>query len=559
MEAKDNDFLSEISPLLSTSVDPSKYRKPVCSPDETRATHGTFDNLHKGPTITEEAVESQSLDERHDEDEGLPEVKKKLKYVFPAIAIGVFLSAADQTLVVSAYGRFGSELNALTSTSWIATSYFMTLTCFQPLFGKLSDLFGRKECLLFGYVNFALGCLACGLARNISQLVIARAWQAIGAAAMSTCVSIIFSDTCTLRGSGQWQGYITIIYAAGASAGAPLGGIAADHIGWRYAFLVQVPLCILACVAVSLTLHLPTGKHTDSLRKRLLRIDLMGATMLISAVFTLLLGFDRGSNDSWSSPVTLSALSSSALLWIAFVVVETRVASEPFAPSRIIFDRTLVACYACNFFSMAGWLSTIFYIPLYFQTAIDATATEAGLLLIPSVITGVLGSVLAGHYMRATGRYYTLTIIAYTTLTIGIIVVFLFSGRLVNNTDAILIGMCLCGFGNGIGITTTLIGLIANASREDQAVCGYGMQLSVPFVREYLRRIGLGMSEEQAMEVAERVRESLAYLESLHPRARLLVESCYARSTNTAFGVQATLVFGAFVSAWFIREKALSK
>lgn len=122
MEAKETDFTSEISPLLSTSVDCSRHYKPLCSSDETRATQGTFDNQHKGPIINEEAVESQSLDERYDEYEGLPEVQKKLKYVFPAIAIGVFLSAADQTLVVSAYGRIGSELNALSSTSWIATS-----------------------------------------------------------------------------------------------------------------------------------------------------------------------------------------------------------------------------------------------------------------------------------------------------------------------------------------------------------------------------------------------------------------------------------------------------
>lgn len=112
--------------------------------------------------------------------EGMPEVAARLHFLLPAVGIGIFLSAADQTIIVSSYGRIGSELHALNSTSWIATTYFLTLTSFQPLYGKLSDIFGRKPCLLFAYVIFGIGCLACGFARDMPELIAARAFAGIG-------------------------------------------------------------------------------------------------------------------------------------------------------------------------------------------------------------------------------------------------------------------------------------------------------------------------------------------------------------------------------------------
>jgi MFS family permease len=154
---------------------------------------------------------------------------------------------------MASYGQIGSDLKALNLTSWIATSYFLTLTSFQPLYGKLSDIFGRKPCLLFGYAVFGIGCLGCGLARNINQLIAARVcshivscldhvmltifeqvFQGIGGGGMTTVVSILMSDIVPLRDRGLWQGIINIIYATGAGTGAPLGGILADYIGWRW-------------------------------------------------------------------------------------------------------------------------------------------------------------------------------------------------------------------------------------------------------------------------------------------------------------------------------------
>ncbi len=136
-----------------------------------------------------------------------------------------FLSAADQLLTVAAYARIGSDLGALNSTSWLSTAYFLTVICFQPLYGKLCDIFGRKACLLFAYVAFAMGTLGCGLAPNMPFLIASRAVGGIGGAGMNAIVAILLTDIVPLRDRGVWQAYANIIFAAGSATGAPLGGL----------------------------------------------------------------------------------------------------------------------------------------------------------------------------------------------------------------------------------------------------------------------------------------------------------------------------------------------
>lgn len=569
---------TETSPLISNairSIQPSDGLTPEAATNGAAVVgNGTFEPNAKP---TEEGLEGQHSTDDQSKYQGLPEVKKKMKYIFPAVAIGVFLAAADQTIIVSSYGLIGTDLNALNKTSWIATAYFLTLTSCQPLFGKLSDIFGRKACLLFGYIVFGLGCLWCGLAPNIEHLIAARAFAGVGGGAMTTCLSVLLSDVCTLRERGTWQGYVNIIYAAGAAAGAPLGGLAADSIGWRWSFLVQVPMCLIAFTAVYFVLHLPQRENVGGWKKKLKRIDFPGAIVLIAAVFTLLLALDRGSNVSWQAPITLISLGLSIPLFLGFVFIEMKIAAEPFAPGHIIFNRSIIAAYLCNFFAMAGWLAAIFYIPLYWQVAKHISATGAGLRMIPSVILGTSGSLFAGFYMKWTGKYYWLTIMSYTALTAGTVVIFLCSGVLTSSTLGMIIGMCINGFGNGNGITTTLIGIIANASHEDQAIataCSYlfrslgsvlGVSLSATIANNALRNSlaselpKLGLPEQEALEIADKVRQSLAYLRNLEPNVRLVVEDCYARSTTAAFAFQIVLVAGAAISAFFIREKSLSR
>ncbi|KAL1641494.1 hypothetical protein SLS58_005999 [Diplodia intermedia] len=562
---------TETSPLLGQrrTSDGLQVLPPQPVPEEGDGENGEGDNGGDGGDLERQQshVSEGGSSLKH---KGLPEVKKRMKYILPAVAVGIFLAAADQTIIVSSYGRIGSDLGALNNTSWIATAYFLTLTSFQPLYGKLSDIFGRKSCLLFAYTIFGIGCLACGLARNMNELIAARAFAGIGGGGMTTVVSIMMSDIVTLRERGKWQGYINIVFATGAGTGAPLGGILADRVGWRWVFLFQPPLCIVAIVAVSLALKLPKRDHAHWGQK-LRRIDFLGAAILIAAVFMLLLGLDRGSNVSWHARLTIISLAVSAPLFLLFVAVETKVAAEPFAPGHIIFERSLVACYACNFFSFAGYMAALFYLPLYFQVADAASATRAGVRLIPGIAAGVSGSLFGGFYMQHTGRFYRLTVGAYAFLVVGAAAIFACAGVLVDSVVGIVLGLCVAGFANGIGVTTSLIGLISNAAHADQAVataCSYlfrslgsvfGVSLAATVVNQELRRklaLALGSGEE-AREIAERVRESIEYIDRLDPAVRALVRRCYAESTRDAFGLMVVLVAGAAVAAWFVRERRL--
>lgn len=516
---------------------------------------------------------TSSIDSSRDAQfKGNADAAKQMRYLVPAVSVGVFLAAADQTIIVSSYGRIGSELDALNLTSWIATSYFLTLTSFQPLYGKLSDIFGRKACLLFAYAIFGLGCLFCGLSQSINQLIAARVFQGIGGGGMTTVVSILFSDIVPLKDRGLWQGIINIVYAAGAALGAPLGGLVSDYIGWRWSFLGQAPLCLVPFLAVLFSLHLPTHSEQDW-RKKLARVDFLGAIVLVGAVFGLIFGMDRGSNTSWRRPIAYGPIIGSVFLFILFIHVERHLVKEPIAPGHIIFNRSLFASYLCCFFSFGAWLSIFYYLPLFYQAVDGYNATGASVRLLPAIVASVSGSLFSGIWIRHYGRYYWLTVFAYSLLAVGMVVVFLFAGLILNNTYAISVGTVLGGFGNGIGVTSALIAIISNAAPQDQAVataCSYlfrslgsviGISLTATAVQQRLRddltrRIGSG---HDAAAIEEGVRRSLDYLNRLTPEMRRVVRLAYGTTTTAGFLLAFVLSLGATIASFFIREQRLSR
>jgi predicted MFS family arabinose efflux permease len=389
---------------------------------------------------------------------------------------------------------------------------------------------------------------------------------------MTTVVSIMMSDIIPLKDRGLWQGYINIIYAAGAGCGAPLGGLLADSIGWRWSFMGQAPLCLLAFLSVLFVLKLPQ-KDQKNWKANLGRVDFLGAIVLVFAVFGMLLGLDRGSNVLWTIPLSYAPLIASVILFALFVLVEMKFAAEPFAPGHIIFDRPLFAGYLCNFFSFGGWLAALYYIPLFFQAVDGHGAAASGVRLLPAIASGVSGSLCAGYVMKKTGKYYWLNLFAYTLMVLGMVVIFLFAGTIINSTWGIIVGMVFCGFGNGIGVTTSLIALISNAAPKDQAVttaCSYlfrslgsviGISLSSTVVQQSLRNNlirDLGSGKE-ADEIVQHVRRSLDYIRTLNPEVREVVRRCYGHAARDGFALMIGIVFFAMVSSFFIIEKRLSR
>jgi MFS family permease len=213
---------------------------------------------------------------------------------------------------------------------------------------------------------------------------------------MTVVVSILFSDIIPLRERGTWQGYLNIVYAAGFALGGPLGGLLTDTVGWRWqaylpppflilltvirAFIGQFPLTLIASLGVYSVLNLPKTEDTHW-KAKLRRIDFLGAISLVAAVFCLLVGLDRGSNVAWSDTYVVVSASTSLALFAIFIFIEMKIASHPFAPGHIIFERSLFASYLTNFFAIAGNTSFLFYLPLYFQAVDGMSAAGSGLLL----------------------------------------------------------------------------------------------------------------------------------------------------------------------------------
>jgi hypothetical protein len=339
----------------------------------------------------------------------------------------------------------------------------------------------------------------------------------------------------------------------------------------RRLFIAQAPLCLVAFLTVYFVLNL-TPIEDSHWREKLARIDFLGAFCLVAATFTLLLGLDRGSNIGWNNTIAIACLTTAVPLFAIFVLVEMKWASHPFAPGHIIFERSLIAAYLCNFFSMAGYMAMLFYIPLLFQAVDGVSAFEAGLRLIPGIISSVIGSIGGGMIMQKTGKFYWITIIAYILLPLGSFLILLFSGLITNSTFGIVTGLVFCGLGGGAGITTTLIAIIANADPKDQAIataCSYlfrslgsviGLSISSTVVQHSLRtQLREKLNGDQADKIVERVRQSLEYINKLDPDTRELVRLCYQKATIAAFGLAVVLVSGALVSSIFIKEKKLSK
>ncbi|ROV98361.1 hypothetical protein VMCG_07110 [Cytospora schulzeri] len=503
--------------------------------------------------------------------EGIPEMAKRLHILLPAIGIGIFLCALDQLLAVATYAKIGSDLHALNSTSWIATAYFLTLTSCQPLYGKLSDIFGRKECLLFAYVVFGVGCLGCGLAGDISQLIVSRAIAGIGGGGMNAVVSILLTDIVPLRDRGVWQGYMNIIFGMGTATGAPLGGLLAESLGWRWSFIGQVPFVVLAFITVHLVLHLPK-RDTSHWRQKLARVDFLGALFLVTAVLSLLVGLDNGSNAGWDKTATIVPLATTPFLFAIFLLVETRVAEHPFAPGHIILEPSLVAGYLCNFFGVLGQMPVLFFLPLLYQAVDGVSAAHAGLLLIPSSVFGVSASLGSGFVIRRTGRYYWVNAAGWGLLLLSTVPMVLFSGAWTNSQVGTSVALAMLATGAGTGITTSLVALLSNAPKEDTAVviaCSYlfrslgsaiGVSVASAVLQQVLRSqlaARLGGSGEAAWEIEERVRESLDYIKELPPVTAAVVRRCYQVAAMAVFGCQALPMALAFVSSLFVREKSL--
>ncbi|KAG6252733.1 hypothetical protein E4U23_008457 [Claviceps purpurea] len=390
----------------------------------------------------------------------------KLALIMGTTWIGVFLGAVDSTIIATLSAPIASEFKSLRLLSWLATAYLISNAACQPISGRLTDIFGRGPGLVFSNVVFAAGNLICGLAQDEKTMIFGRVVAGIGGGGLMSISTFVGSDLVPLRSRGIVQGIGNICYGSGAMMGGLFGGLVNDHtaLGWRLAFLVQVPPVLLSAVAVHFLVKVPP-KQSD--KSYLARIDFTGVFLTSSFLTLLLLGLNSGGNQvPWTHPLPLTTIPLSIVLFVVFLWWEGR-ARQPIIPVRLLMSRTVLAACSANLLSTMVVLTLLFYVPLYMQVMGDS-ATDAGLRLLPSPVGVSVMSVLAGYMMKRTGRFVTLGILSMITIITGIIF-FTLMGR----TSSVWLtsaAFFLVGGGYGALLTTTLLACIAAVDHSQQAV-----------------------------------------------------------------------------------------
>ncbi|CAB5331361.1 unnamed protein product [Rhizophagus irregularis] len=380
----------------------------------------------------------------------------QLFLVMFGLAFGVLLAALDQTIVATALPAIASDFKALDKIAWVATAYLLTMTAFQPTYGKFSDIFGRKATFLFAVITFEIGSLLCGLAPNMTTMIIFRAIAGVGGGGILSLVMIIISDIVSLQDRGKYQGMIGGVYGVSSVIGPLLGGAFTDHVTWRWSFYINLPLGAITVIVAIFLLRIPRPK--GSLLQKLKRIDYIGTIVVVGSTIALLLPLNWGGNEyPWSSPVIIVLLVVGFVGYIIFGLVETKLAIEPVAPPHLFKRLHVVGCFTTNFFQGMAFFSLVYYVPLYFQVVKGDSATTSGLELIPLILGVVIASVSSGQAVSRTDKfaYRTLSMTGAALIAIGSGLITLWdenSGRAPQ-----ICYMIIAGLGIGLIMQTTLL------------------------------------------------------------------------------------------------------
>jgi EmrB/QacA subfamily drug resistance transporter len=365
----------------------------------------------------------------------------RLISILVGVLLGMLLSALDQTIVGTALPRIVTNLGGFDHYAWVVTAYLLASTVSIPIWGKLSDIYGRRTFFILGMVIFLVGSALAGTSQNMNQLIIYRGIQGLGAGAMMPIAMAIIGDIFSPAERGKWQGLIVAVFGLASIVGPTLGGWITDNWGWRWVFYVNMPVGIIAILTAGIVMPKIVIR-----RKHI--IDYLGVITLIAGTVPLLLAFSwAGTQYAWGSWQVIGSFIFSAVMLTIFVLVELR-AAEPIISPKLFKNSIFSISTLAMFLVSAGMFGTILYLPLFVQGVLGETATNSGVVITPLMLGFMFSSIVGGQLLSRTGRYKILAIVGFIVAAVGM---FMLSRMTPSTTQGEVVrNMIVTGLGMGV-------------------------------------------------------------------------------------------------------------
>ncbi|KAJ5116063.1 hypothetical protein N7456_000411 [Penicillium angulare] len=404
-----------------------------------------------------------------------PDEQKKKGYgwrfwaIFPGLCIGGLLSALDTTILSTVLPTISKELNSEEMYVWAINGYFVSQTAVQPLYGQLADIFGRRWPMIFSVALFALGSGLCGGASSSDMLIAARVVQGLGGGGINVMTEIIVADLVPLRERQQIMGIVFTAFAVGTFIGPVVGGAIVDHTSWRWVFYINLPLCGVTLILMLLFLHVKYDRQSTVVAK-LKRVDFAGNAILIASVISILLSLTwAGTTHPWKSWRTIVPLILGFAGMGVFIAYQaSRWCLEPTMPLRLFSNRTAAFTYMLSFLHgiILYWVSL--FLPIYFQSILEATPEKSGIDLFASVIPMVPGAIIGGVLITVTGKYKPLLVVGFILMAIGMGLFTMLDDH--TNTVRWVVYQVVLAVGSGISLIATLPAVLASLPESDVAL-----------------------------------------------------------------------------------------
>ncbi|CAG8556034.1 12999_t:CDS:2 [Ambispora gerdemannii] len=486
----------------------------------------------------------------------------RLAILLIGLVIVLFLAALDRTIVATALPQIASDYSAFNQISWVAISYLLTKTAFQPAYGKISDIFGRRSTFIFAICVFEFGSLLSAAAPNIITLIIFRGVQGVGGGGIVSLVMIIIGDIVPLKDRAKYQGIFGAVYGMASLAGPVVGGTFTEHVTWRWCFYVNLPLGAITVAIITFMLHLPPRQ--GSLMDKIKRIDWCGSILLILGTIALLLALSWGGDKyAWKDPIIIGLLAGGVLLLILFLVVEAFVSIEPISPIHLFKNRSLLACFGVNFFQGMAFFANIYYMPLYFQVVKGKSASSSGFELMPYILAVALGSIISCQIVsrteKITGKH--LCVVGGLLVVVGAILTSLLNAN--SNRVAQICYLIISGFGVGLIMQTVFICSVLAVEEVDVSFvisimiffrsigAVFGISIVGTIFKNALSKnvLTLGLNVP-----VDDLKNSAMFMHHLSDAQQHIVIDAYVRSLQDAFHVLIPFGFLCFLCALAIKK-----